>query len=76
MILVPTYYPTEALTCRAVSTNQVFNLPGFPNSKFKSTYKIFGGRQLKNGEQKHFQLTASFNRGGLNVGHRLINDLE
>ena len=61
--LIPTYYPTETWTCRAIWTNQEFTLPSFPNSRFKleKENSIVDGRELKAGERKYFHFSARFN---------------
>ena len=76
--LIPTYYPIETWTCRAIWTNQEFTLPRFSNSKFKLEKENFivDGRELKAREQKYFQFTARFNRGGSKVGYRWVDGVE
>ena len=70
--LIPTYYPNETWTCRAIWTNQELTLPEFSNSKSRLEKENFvvDGQELKAVEQKYFQFTARFNRGGSKVGYR------
>ena len=68
--VIPTYYPLDTWTCRAIWTNQRFKLPGFADKEFSLPKEDFvvDGREIRAGEQKSFSFSETFFRKGKKVG--------
>ena len=74
---IPTYYPLETYTCRAIWNSQKFKLPGFEEKWFHLSKENLSldGRLLQTGETKTFRFNEKFLKGGKNVGYQFATGI-
>ena len=68
--VIPTFYPLETWVCRSIWNKRSFRLPGFADNDYQMTEEdpLFQGAEFSPGDQKVFDYTYSFMRGGSTAG--------